>query len=59
MYLYHVLFTFINICGIDCQKKGYGRMKTSFGWIESVRTTTTDHTCSNIIGRDDPNPIYL
>jgi hypothetical protein len=21
MYLYHVLFTLINICGIDCQKK--------------------------------------
>jgi hypothetical protein len=21
MYLYHILFTLINICGIDCQKK--------------------------------------
>jgi hypothetical protein len=21
MYLYHILFTYINICGIDCQKK--------------------------------------
>jgi predicted adenine nucleotide alpha hydrolase (AANH) superfamily ATPase len=22
MYLYHILFTLINICGIDCQKNG-------------------------------------
>jgi hypothetical protein len=25
MYLYHILFTPINICGIDCQKKREGR----------------------------------
>jgi hypothetical protein len=27
MYLYHVLFTLINICGIDCQKKEMNRFK--------------------------------
>jgi hypothetical protein len=58
MYLYHVLFIFINIYGVDCQKKNnkYGGYRLSILYhcqqerniyvYSPVRTCTTDYTCA-------------
>jgi hypothetical protein len=44
MYLYHVLFTLINICGIDCKKKNLKLLNTN-----SVAEQNRLYTRSEII----------